>query len=155
MKCLMCFFTISKSTLPSGHRPHTSRYSKDICTGFGVMPANKLYKFRVNPSPTGTRARDVPGVTQQCLAHHYSISTRKLPILHHIFVCPHVAITDHRDLKALFQQFYLAQICGTMSPFQCGPAEPSVQGYPRTPGQGEPLCERQGVFDGVAEADFG
>jgi hypothetical protein len=42
MKCLTCFFATSKSTLPSGHRLHTSTYSKDICTGSGVMPANKL-----------------------------------------------------------------------------------------------------------------
>ena len=142
MKCLMCFFTISKSTLPSGHRPHTSRYSKDICTGFGVMPANKLCKFRVNPSPTGTRARDVPGVTQQCLAHHYSISTRKLPILHHIFVCPHVTIADHGDLETFLQKFHLAEICRAMPPLSCRRAEPSVQRDPRTPGQSKPIRER-------------
>lgn len=42
MKCLTCFFATSKSTLPSGHRLDTSRYSKDICTGSGVTPENKL-----------------------------------------------------------------------------------------------------------------
>jgi len=52
MKCLICFFATSKSTLPSGHRRHISRYSKDICTGSGVIPANRL-NFRSIPHPLG------------------------------------------------------------------------------------------------------
>lgn len=74
MMCLMCFFATSKSTLPSGHCLHTSKYSKDTFTGFGVMPANKL-NFRLTPRSLEAdpgRTKDYPVMSRQPSPHQHT-----------------------------------------------------------------------------------
>lgn len=131
-KCRMCVCMVT-SVAVFGCSRQMDRYSREMCTGSGTVPSNRLNRGRQTRPQTGFHkgiAGDIPRISKQRFSYHDSICPGELFVLYRVFPGPYVPVTDYRNRDRLFQYPHLLQIGRTLASTTCRRMA-RVKRYPR------------------------